>query len=190
MEAAILYLIFRSLINVGMPVKPLIELEEQKLGPYLFYVLLLTLVPSIILYVYYMKDYYKEKYVTKVFTVSKTLFVFTYLLEVIVIYLFYQYIDNMMWLAIHGVATLFTAWTVFEDFIKYRTRVDGMDADYKTGIIRDSFEPHMGLYARQEVKLVRDILGGYVVENEHGQEVIISRWALSEVVAYTKREAE
>ncbi|KAI5151151.1 hypothetical protein ENBRE01_1934 [Enteropsectra breve] len=187
METLIFYLIGRSLVNIILPGFLLIHLAKTEIIPLILYLLLILMMPTIILYVYYMKGYYREKYIKKVYTVSKRLYFMSLIPELLYTFIFYLCNSDSMFIIIYpmGAFALLTVPLVCTYRLLERSSENDLKgADFVVEIIADDYNGDPGLIPGQQVVLLRAIVGGYVVEDEYGQEFIIGENDISHDKTY------
>ncbi|KAI5153698.1 hypothetical protein ENBRE01_3230 [Enteropsectra breve] len=133
-------------------------------------------------YIYYMKDRYKEKYKKKVYTVSRTLYFLTLLPELLFIYLLYLVLKDRLFLVAHAGSAILFVWITIFELMLFRANIQLNGNEMVTGIVSAYNSKDIGLYPGQHVKLIRAIVDGYVVEDEQGQEYIVGQYDIVEEI--------
>ncbi|KAI5151150.1 hypothetical protein ENBRE01_1933 [Enteropsectra breve] len=178
MEKAILTLTAMSIVNIILPIYPLTKLEKQAVTPYVLYAMLVMMLPAILVYIYFIKAYYQKKYTKKVHTVSMMILFWALGMETASIFIFYLFIDEYLFLLFHAGGIALYVLSGIGMRYHNMNRADLEQIERGMGTIWGGYDGHGGLYPGQKVKVVRRILGGFVVENHNGKEILIDQFDL------------
>ncbi|KAI5153699.1 hypothetical protein ENBRE01_3231 [Enteropsectra breve] len=176
-------LILKAIINLAVPIYPLVKLEKKEPIPIILGIILFLIAPIGIFYINHRKRLYKEKFIRKIYIPSNKVFITLFACELLAIPAFYIYIEKYGYLGIvHGALALLPYIYVYVKYSREQIRVNSFPSSFKLAIMERDIGTGNGLSQGEVVKIRETTSTGYVVVNHKSQEFTILKEDVAQII--------